>query len=118
MRLNLYRIFHAFSVKWPLGYRTAGGSERVTGDDGGEVSTVSGSDRVPSWASVVVKVRQLVALPIKHVVNCARHAALIPKVSFASLFRPWAVIVSPTTIPPHLPGGVCLEGKESAFRLY
>ena len=44
-----------------------------------EVSTGSGSDRVTSGASVIVKVRQFIALLIKHVVNCARHAAQFTK---------------------------------------
>ncbi len=48
-------------------------SDEVTRSDADEVSTASGSDRVTKWASV--KVRQLIALPIEHVVNCARYAA-------------------------------------------
>ena len=99
-------------------YRTWSSSDGVTRSDADEVSTASDSDWVTRWASVIVKVRQFITLPIKHIVNCARDAAFIPKVSLAALFRPWALSVSPTDILPHLPGGVCLEGDESAFRLY
>ena len=84
----------------------------------GEVSTGSGSDRVTSEASVIIKVRQFITLPKKHVVNCALNAPLIPKVSLATLLRPRAVIMSPTTILPHVSRGVCLESIESPFEFY
>jgi len=82
-----------------------------------EVSTGSGSDWV-AIELVVIKVRQLIALRIKHIVNRTCDAALIPQISLAALFGPWAVVLSPTSIMPHLPGGVCFECCECTFRLY
>ena len=43
----------------------------------------------------------------------ARPRPLIPEASLTPLFRPWAVLVSPTTILPHLSGGVCLEAMRA-----
>src|SRR6266849_6417820 len=103
-----FPLCRAFSVK------NTGGRLGVDGD---EVRTGSGSDRVTRETSLI-KVRQFSALPIKHVLNCAGHTPLIPRVSHAALFRPRTVGVSPTIILQHLLGGVCLEGNESAFRLY
>ena len=64
--------------------------------------------------SVLVKVRQLIALPIKHVVDRPRDAALIPQMSLATLLGPGAAFMPPTAIRAHLPGRVCLERNERA----
>jgi hypothetical protein len=44
-------------------------------------------------ASVTIKIRQFIALPIEHVVNSPRDATLIPQVSFATLLGPGAVFI-------------------------
>ena len=54
----------------------------------GEVGTVNGSDGVTRETSDSVKVWQFFSLPIPQVVNCARHAELIPKLSLAILSVP------------------------------
>ena len=56
-------------------YRTWSSSDGVTRSDADEVSTASDSDWVTRWASVIVKIRQFIALPIELVVNCALYAA-------------------------------------------
>ena len=58
-----------------------------------KVSTGSGSDRV-ALDSVVIKVWQLIALSIKHIVNRTCDAALIPQINIATRSLPLPVQTS------------------------
>ena len=64
-----------------------------------------------------VKLRQIAALSIDHIVDCQREAPFVPKASFAAFVRPGAVCFSPIAISSHPSSSIRLERVEGALGL-